>query len=178
VAFDTRKSVLDRLDRWGTAIENGSMVILLAAMMLLAVGQIVLRIFFSFGFVWADELLKLMVLWITLIASVAAGRSDRHLRIDVLSHFVPERYVRYPRVVVDLFASLICGVLAWQSFRYMQLSIDMEDTVLVGVPAWIVNGIAPIAFCLMSYRFLLTSLTRLIGRHNPVQGMDAGGTAT
>ncbi|MDH4254435.1 MAG: TRAP transporter small permease subunit, partial [Gammaproteobacteria bacterium] len=79
-----------RAERWGTAVENGVMVLLLAGMMIVAVGQIVLRVFFSGGFVWADELLKLMVLWIALIASIAASRSNRHLRIDIVSHFVPK----------------------------------------------------------------------------------------
>lgn len=149
---------LGRLERWGTAIENGSLVLLLGSMMLLAVGQIVLRIFFSFGFVWADELLKLMVLWIALIASVAASRSNRHLRIDVLSHFVPQRFARFPRIIVDVFAAVICGILAWQSLRFVQLSIEFEETVLVGVPAWVAHGIAPLAFGLMCYRFLLAAI--------------------
>lgn len=153
-----KESFLGHLERWGTAIENGSMVILLASMMLLAVGQIVLRIFFSFGFVWADELLKLMVLWIALIASIAASRSNRHLRIDVLSHFVPQKFVRFPRIVVDIFASLVCGILAWQSWRFLQLSIEFEETVLVNVPAWIAHSIAPLAFGLMCYRFLLSAI--------------------
>jgi len=151
--------ILKRLERWGTAIENGSLVVLLGAMMLLAVGQIVMRIFFSFGFVWADELLKIMVLWIALIASIAASRNDRHLRIDVLSHFVPHRYARIPRIVVDLFASIMCALLAWQSYRFVQLSIEFEETVLIDIPAWFVHGIAPVAFGLMCYRFLLASVT-------------------
>ena len=78
--------------------------------MLLAVAQIVLRVFFSFGFVWADELVKLFVLWIALIASIAASRNNRHLRIDVLSHFVAEKYSRLPRIVVDTFAAFMCGL--------------------------------------------------------------------
>lgn len=150
--------ILHRLERWGTAVENGSLVVLLAAMMLLAVSQICLRIFFSFGFVWADELMKLMVLWIALIASIAASRNDRHLRIDVLSHFVPIRYARFPRIIVDLFASGMCGFLAWQSLRYVRLSIEFEETVLVDIPAWIVHGIAPVAFGLMCYRFFLAAV--------------------
>lgn len=144
-------------------------------MMLLAVGQIVLRIFFSFGFVWADELLKLMVLWIALIASVAASRSNRHLRIDVLSHFVPQKFARFPRIVVDIFASVICGILAWQSWRFLELSIEFEETVLVGVPAWLAHGIAPLAFGLMCYRFLLAAIvdTASVFSSNPAEG-DAG----
>jgi TRAP-type C4-dicarboxylate transport system permease small subunit len=150
--------ILQKLERWGTAAENASLVILLSAMMILAVGQIVLRIFFSFGFVWADELIKLMVLWIAMLASVAAARNNKHLRIDAMSHFVPEAYARFPRIIVDAFAALMCGVLAWQSYRYVQLSIEFEDTVLVGVPAWIAYCVLPLAFALMSYRFALSFL--------------------
>ena len=119
-----KTGLADRLERWGTAAENGALVILLGALMLLAVGQIVMRIFFSFGFIWADELVKLLVLWIALVASIAAGRSNRHLRIDVLSHFVAEKYARIPRLVVDAFAAFICGVLAWQSWHSVGPSIS------------------------------------------------------
>ncbi len=159
----TIAGILRRLERWGTAIENGSLVVLLGAMMLLAVSQIVLRIFFSSGFVWAEELMKLMVLWIALIASIAASRNDRHLRIDLLSHYVSIRYSRFPRIVVDLFAAGMCGFLAWQSWRYVQLSIEFEETVLVDIPASLAHGIAPVAFSLMCYRFFLLAAKALFG---------------
>ncbi len=61
---------LDRLERWGTAAENAVLVLLLTAMILLAVGQIILQIFFSIGFVWADELISLIVLWIAIAMSM------------------------------------------------------------------------------------------------------------
>ena len=145
-----------RLDRWGTALESAALVILLGAMMLLAVGQIVMRVVFSYGFVWADELIKLFVLWIALIASVAASRSNRHLRIDLVSHFVAEKYARFPRIVVDAFAALMCGILAWHSWRYVQISIEFGDSVLVDFPAWIAYSLLPLSFLLMCYRFLLS----------------------
>lgn len=150
---DRDAGLLNKLERWGTAAENASLVILLGAMMILAVGQIVLRLFFSFGFVWTDELISLMVLWIAMIASIAAARNNKHLRIDVLSHFVPEKYARFPRILVDAFASGICALLAWHSYRYVELFF--EDTVLTDFPAWIAYGILPLSFALMSYRFAL-----------------------
>jgi TRAP-type C4-dicarboxylate transport system permease small subunit len=152
---DDSPAILQRLERWGTAAENASLVILLSTMIILAVGQIVLRLFFSIGFVWTDELIKLIVLWIALIASVAAARSDRHLRIDVLSHFVPEKFARFPRIVVDAFAASMCILLAWHSYLYVQLSIEFEDTVLVAFPAWIAYLVLPLSFALMAYRFIL-----------------------
>jgi TRAP-type C4-dicarboxylate transport system permease small subunit len=153
---DDSPGILKRLERWGTAAENASLVILLTTMIVLAVGQIVLRLFFNFGFVWTDELIKLIVLWIALIASVAAARNNRHLRIDVLSHFVPEKYARFPRIIVEAFAASMCAVLAWYSWQYLQLTLEFEDTVLVDVPAWIAYLVLPLSFALMAYRFLLT----------------------
>ena len=141
--------------------------------MLLAVAQIVMRIFFSFGFIWADELVKLLVLWIALVASIAASRSDRHLRIDVLSHFVAARYARVPRLIVDAFAAFMCGVLAWQSWRYVQLTIEFEDTVLVDLPAWIAYGLLPLSFVLMCYRFVLLSGSGLLRVIRPEADREA-----
>lgn len=167
--------IAERLERWGTAAENAVMVILLGALMLLAVGQIALRIFFSFGFVWADELVKLLVLWIALVASVAASRGNRHLRIDLLSHFVAEKYARFPRLIVDIFAAVMCGLLAWHSWRYLQLTIEFEDTVLVSVPAWVAYALLPLSFGLMCYRFLLSSLGELVQLFQPESPKDHAG---
>lgn len=159
--------IAERLEKWGTALESAALVILLGAMMFLAVGQIVMRMFFSYGFVWADELVKLFVLWIALIASIAASRSNRHLRIDLMSHFVAERYARFPRIVVDAFAAFMCGVLAWHSWRYVQLTIEFGDSVLVDFPAWIAYSLLPLSFALMSYRFLLSCGGEVIRVFNP-----------
>ena len=142
--------------------------------MLLAVGQIAMRVFFSFGFIWADELIKLLVLWIALVASIAASRSNRHLRIDVLSNFVAAKYARFPRLIVDVFAAIMCGVLAWQSWRYVQLTIEFEDTVLIDLPAWIAYGILPLSFGLMCYRFLLTSGGELMRIFQPESDAEQG----
>ena len=163
-------SLAARLERWGTALENTALVLMLGALMLLAVAQIVLRIFFSFSFVWADELVRLFVLWIALIASIAASRSNRHLRIDILSHFVADKYARFPRVVVDAFAAFMCAFLAWHSWRYIQLVIEFEDTVLVDLPAWIAYSLLPLSFALMSYRFLLYCGGDLLKVFRPDEG--------
>jgi TRAP-type C4-dicarboxylate transport system permease small subunit len=130
--------------------------------MILAVGQIVMRVFFNAGFIWADELVKLFVLWIALVASIAASRSDRHLRIDLLSHFVADKYSRFPRIIVDAFAAFMCAVLAWHSWRFVQTTIEFGDSVLVDFPAWIAYALLPLSFALMSYRFTLSCGANII----------------
>ncbi len=134
------------------------LVSMLTAMMVLAVGQIVMREGFGTGFGWADELVRLMVLWLAMVGSVAACRENRHIRIDALSHILPVWAVNAFRVLVDLFAAAVCAVIAVQAWRYLQVEIEYEDTVLVDTPAWIAHAIMPVAFALIAYRFLISSL--------------------
>lgn len=150
--------LLKRLDAFGRLLENVALVALLSGMMLLAVGQIVLREFFNTGFVWADELVKLMVLWLAMVGSVAACRDNRHIRIDLLSHLLPDTAVKLARIVVDLFAAGVALVVAWHAWRYLGLEIEFEDTVLVDTPAWIAHSIVPLAFALIAYRFVVGAL--------------------
>jgi TRAP-type C4-dicarboxylate transport system permease small subunit len=154
---------LRSLDRIGRAIETTLLVLILGGLIVVAVGQIVLREFFSYGFIWANELQNLMVLWLAMFAAIAAARDDRHIRIDALSRVMPKGWVRVSRVIVDVFAAIVCAVIAWHVYEYVKLEIELEDTVLVDVPAWIVHGIMPIAFVLTGYRFVVNAIRRAAG---------------
>ncbi len=157
---DSDSKFLKQLERFGTIAENTVLVLLLTAMIVLAVGQIALRELFETGIIWADELIKLLVLWIAMLGSIAASRDDRHLRIDVLSHALSEKMISLTRLVVEIFAAVVCGVVAWHAFRWLQIELEYQDTVLVDFPAWLAHGIVPLAFILMTYRFALSSIKR------------------
>ncbi len=162
-------SVLGRLEKAGTVLETALLVSILTAMMFVAVGQIVMREAFGAGFGWADELIRLMVLWLALVGSVAACRENRHIRIDALSHVLPEAAVKLIRVLVDVFAAVVCGIIAVQAWRYLQIEIEYEDTVLVDTPAWIAHAIMPAAFALIAYRFAVSAVKQTIGTLFPSQ---------
>lgn len=157
------KSLIAGLERFGRVVENAALVILLGSLVFIAVGQIVLREVFGTGLFWADEVIKLIVLWLAMVGSIAATRDNRHIRIDALSHLLPDRAVDLIRIIVDIFASLVCAVIAWQAWRYMQLEIEFEDTVLINVPAWIAHSILPAAFALISYRFAVSVAGQIAG---------------
>jgi len=156
------RSALSWLDGAGRLIENIVLVTLLSGMILLAVSQIVLREVFDSGIIWADQLVRLIVLWLAMMGAIAACREDRHIRIDALSHLFPDSVISGIRIVVDLFAAGVCAVIAWHAYRYLQLEIEFEDTVLINTPAWIVHVIIPVGFAVFSYRFLVSVLKRLI----------------
>ncbi len=148
-------NVFARLDSAGRFAENVLLVGLLGGMMLLSVAQIIAREVFETGFYWSGELVRIMVLWLAMVGAVAACRENRHIRIDAISHLLSDRAVAVGRVVVDLFAAGVCAMVAWHAWRYTLLEMEFEDTVLIDTPAWIVHAIVPVAFGLLSYRFLV-----------------------
>ena len=166
-------ALLSRLDQFGRQLESIALVTLLSSMIVLAVGQIVLREVFDTGIIWADELLKIMVLWLAMVGSIAACRDDRHIRIDVLSHLLPDWLMQISRVVVDVFAAIVCAVIAWQAWRYLQLEIEFEDQVMVDTPAWIAHVVLPLAFALISYRFFILAAKKVTSM---VAGVDGNAT--
>ena len=146
---------LHRLDSIGRLVENVLLVSLLAGMMLLSVGQIIAREVFESGLYWSGEIIRIMVLWLAMIGAIAACRENRHIRIDAISHLMSDRAVGYTRLLVDTFAALVCCVVAWHAWRYLQIEIEFEETVLLDTPAWMAHAIVPVAFALLSYRFLV-----------------------
>jgi TRAP-type C4-dicarboxylate transport system permease small subunit len=155
------KQLLGRLEQAGTALETIMLVSILTSMMLVAVGQIIMREAFGAGFGWADELVRLMVLWLAMIGSIAACRENRHIRIDALSHVLPDIAVSLISILVDVFAAFVCAVVAFQAWRYLQIEIEYDDKVLVDTPAWLAHSIMPAAFGLMAYRFLIGALQQV-----------------
>jgi C4-dicarboxylate transporter DctQ subunit len=154
-------SVLERLEKAGATIETGMLVLMLSTMMIVAVGQIIMREVFDTGLGWADELVRLMVLWLAMVGSIAACRDNRHIRIDALSHIMPDGLVKIFRILVDAFAAIVCAILAVQAWRYLQIEAEYEFTVLIDTPAWIAHAVMPISFALIACRFLVDVLRQV-----------------
>lgn len=163
--FARINSVLAKLDVFGRVAENAALVVLLGAMILIGVTQIVLREVFQTSIIWADDVVKLIVLWLAMVGAVAATRDNRHIRIDALSHLMSDKVVTGVRLLVDLFTAVVCAVIAWNSWLYLQVEIEYEVTVLttVDAPAWIAHIVLPVAFALISYRFLVLVLQGIVG---------------
>lgn len=161
------RSLLNKLDRFGRICEDSLLVGLLSLMIGLAALQIVQRNLLGTGFIWSDELLRILVLWLGLIGAVAASRDNRHINIDILSHFLPDGLQRFLRLVIDLFSALICGMLAWYGAAFIQLEREFGSTLLGNLPAWILESIIPLAFGLIAYRYLVFFFTHLHGFFRP-----------
>ncbi|PLX99437.1 MAG: TRAP transporter small permease [Desulfuromonas sp.] len=135
-------------------LEDIFLALLLLVMIVLAVLLIVLRNVFDSGLVWGDELLRILVLWLCMVGSMAASRDDNHLTIDVVSRFLPPRFQLGVRVATHLFTALICGTIAWYSWTFVRIEAEFGSQVLGHWPSWIAQSILPLGFGLITLRYL------------------------
>lgn len=149
------------VERVGRLLENVALVLLLGTMIGLAAAQIFLRNVLGGGLAWADELLRILVLWVALLGAVAASRDRRQIVIDIVSRFLPPRAQFVAGVIVDLFTAGVAALLAWHSLRFVSESRLYEDRLLGDLPAWAFQAIMPLAFGLIAYRYLALCVGRI-----------------
>ena len=152
------EAIFSRLDKAGRLGEDAVLVIILTALILLAASQIVMRNFFSFGFIWADEMLRMLVLWIAVAGAVAASRMDKHINIAILDRFLPDKIKLLVKIVIHIFTATVCGAVAWYSVQFVQMSHEFGDVLMGSVPAWMPQLILPVGFGLISYRYSLFAI--------------------
>ena len=158
---DGKANFFGSVERAGQLIENSALVIILTGMILLASGQILLRNVFGTGFAWADEALRLMVLWVAMLGAVVASREDRHISIDVLSRILPDVIQRWTVALVNAFTAAVSFTLAWFSWIFVADSRAYGDHLLNDLPAWLFQAILPVAFFLIGYRYSIWCLRRV-----------------
>ncbi|HIJ91296.1 MAG: TRAP transporter small permease subunit [Desulfobulbaceae bacterium] len=144
-------------------LEEAVLLLLLAAMIVLACAQIVLRDVWGGGLSWADPLLRVMVLWAGLLGAVVATKMDKHISIDLTSHLLPKSIFCWLRVVRHVFATGVCVILAWQAVVFVrQEALQSGGQEIAGIASWQLNLIFPIAFAAIALRFLIRGVRSVI----------------
>lgn len=164
----------NRLEKAGAYAEDALLLIILISMILLAGTQIFLRNILDSGLFWGDEMLRLMVLWLTIAGGLAASRMDKHISIAVLNRFLPDSAQLVTKVLIDLFTAFICGLFAWHSARFVMGSYEFGDTLMRNIPAWTMQIVLPVGFGLMAFRHMALAITRPLDSTGKSIG-DGGG---
>lgn len=148
-------TALARLVRILTWAENTLLITMLALMVLLAAAQILLRNFLDMSIFGADQLLRLLVLWVAFMGAVAASREGKHIHVDVIARWLPGRVKAGVGALTDLFTLVVCLLLAWQALRFMQSARDSGEMAFGSLPLWVAETILPLAFTLIALRYAL-----------------------
>jgi TRAP-type C4-dicarboxylate transport system permease small subunit len=155
-------SYLEKISQFLGNLEKWVLVLLLGFLTAFAVAQIILRNFLSVGFVWGDDLLRHGVLWISLLGATRATLESKHIRIDLLPRILPARLGLIADFVCCFISLLVCVLLAWASWNFVQGERLAGDIAFASIPYWCLVLIFPLSFGLMACRFGFNCIRGLI----------------
>ena len=149
------------LERWLQRLHRAEDMLLaglLLALLLLAVGQIALRMLFDTGLEWAEPMSRAGVLWLALLGALGATRARKHIAIDALPRVLPPRAQRVAWLLSHLAAAVIAAILAWLGAGMVGLEREAPVPFVAGIASWVPMLAFPAGFALMALRFLLVAL--------------------
>ena len=149
----TLVSAVRRADRLFHHVEDGLLVLLVALLAACSLAQIILRDFFSTGLLWGDAFLRHGVLWLSFLGAARASSENRHITIDLLPRLLRRRGRFALAVLSSLFSCVVCMVLFWASWGFVQGERLTGGKVFAGIPYWWVETVFPFSFALMALRF-------------------------
>lgn len=136
-------------------LESGMLALILFLLILLAAYQVLARNFFDSGLLWGDGFVRVAVLWVTLIGAMVASRTDDHIRMDVVSRYLPQGMRHLAQRLTALFTAIVCGLFAWHSLVFIRYEYEDGTLAFGAIPAWVCELIMPLGFTVMALRYVL-----------------------
>jgi TRAP-type C4-dicarboxylate transport system permease small subunit len=147
--------------RFVNRFEDIILSLILISMILLACTQIFLRTAMSSGLLWADPLLRYLVLWSGLLGAVAATGQGKHIALDVLSRKMPKSIAPWVNMATLLFCCLASAGLAWAGVIFIQGELEFGSAGPLSLPLWFWNSIFPVAFALITIKYFVLIFLQL-----------------
>jgi TRAP-type C4-dicarboxylate transport system permease small subunit len=132
-------------------VETITVLGLLTAVLVISFFQIVARPFGG-GWIWADELVRYMVLWLGIFGAGPATRHHKHLAIDAVQQFMPPVPRLWVRRLVDLVAAAVALIFVKAIVDYIGFVGDERSTTL-GVTVGTLTWPIAVGFSWISLRF-------------------------
>lgn len=166
------KAGWQRIFRSLGVVEVATISILLGALIFFGCLQIVLRNFFHRGIIWADPLMRHIVLWLGCLGGVMATSRVRHISIDVFTRFLPRPLQAVRDRTVYLATALASSVLGMAALKLVVDEKGFGERAFLNIDVWVLQLILPVAFFLIAYRSLLNMF--LGRRAKPIDWEDVG----
>lgn len=132
--------------------------LLLATLIFLGCLQIFLRNVFHSGMIWADPLMRHIVLWLGCLGGLLATARIRHLSMDVFSRLLPGHLEKVRDRIIYSATALASSVLGMATLKLVVAEKAFGDEAFLGVGVWVLQLIMPVTFFLITYRSLVNAL--------------------
>ena len=152
--------MLQKAQQFLHRFETYLLAALLMALLLISVAQIVLRVFFDTGFIWAEAVSRQGVLWLALLGALSATREKKHIAIDILPRFPPKKTHQLVWTISQLAAAVVAAALTWYGWGMVQLEREAPGVLVADIPSWWPMCVFVAGFGLISVRFIFAAFDK------------------
>ncbi len=145
--------VLQTIESALVKAESALIILLLGVMLLLGFTQVILRNVFHSGIIWADIVLRHLVLWVGFLGALLAAYSGKHISVDAFTRFFVPKVRTAITIVTDFFAAVVCYFLLRASLTFISFEISDKYTIYENIPSWYAQSIIPIGYTLLIFHF-------------------------
>lgn len=145
--------MLNRIERILVACNRWLLILLLVAMACIVFANVVLRYTTGDSIVWAEEVARHLMIWVTFLGAGLVLRFGGHVAIDNLHQAVSTRSARWLRTVVAVGIGVFCLVMAYFSVLYVWAT-RFQTTAATDIPISFIYLAMPMGFLLMFVHLL------------------------
>lgn len=158
--------------RWWTILPEIVILACTGLLPLIVVTNVVARYTNWFYFIWAEDIVKVLFLWIVFLGGAVAVKYDAHVRMGMLSdRFTGRASVLWHRVI-RLSPLAIGAILLILGLRIVDISMQRELQTM-RVSAGYFMTVVPLSGALMIYYALRSLFARDGGARREVEGADS-----
>jgi TRAP-type transport system small permease protein len=135
--------------------EKALVILIFFALVSLIFLNILSRNFFHLSFQKILEIAPALVLWLALIGSTLALNEGRHIKLELLLRFTPEKLRRVANILTNGFGLVVMGILLWASFGFVKNEVE-----IFGNLGWF-SVVFPLFFTIAFFRYVLRMTRKL-----------------
>ena len=161
------------LEKMISRLEGWFIVFFLALMVVFTFAQVALRALYThvhmhwanimMGHVdWTEPLVRLLVLWITFLGASLLAGDKKHIRIDLMSNVLPNRWRPIREMILSIALVIITALMIHASVSCVKMEMAFGGAIFLNVPTWTGQLILPIGFSLLCIRYFIRGTIQLM----------------
>ena len=106
-----------KIVQWLEKVQTYSCIFFLALMSVIVIVQVFSRYVFNFSFVWAEELVRYLMIWMVMFGAALVQSKNEHIRIDFFPMLAGARGRRVMEIFFRLATLIFLAIIAYKGFK-------------------------------------------------------------
>ncbi|HTX55159.1 MAG TPA: TRAP transporter small permease subunit [Candidatus Baltobacteraceae bacterium] len=165
---------LRAMDRGVAWVLRVSVILTFAAILVLVVLAVVMRLLAWVSVTWTDEVIEPLMAYMMFLCAVALWRERGHFTVELIEQMMPESLKRWVHVCIEALALTFAVVFLWQAVPFALGAT--EESPFLAIPRKYMFAVLPVTAALMtlySIRDLVGAVRQLVHAGRPVTSIQA-----